>query len=111
MITINSNSKAEGQNSWDNLTFTITLSQASSSTITVNWATSNGTASAGTDYRSGSGSVTFSPGQTVKTINVRVNGDTTVEPNETFFVTLSGPTGGAALGSPYVGTGTINNDD
>src|SRR5262249_35426121 len=89
--------------------FTVSLSTGSSQTVTVDYATSNGTALAGSDYVAASGTVTFSPGSVQRTINVTVNGDTVVEPNESFFVTLSGPTN-ATLADAQ-GTGTIENDD
>jgi len=69
----------------------VTLSAASASTVTVNYATANGTATAGSDYQTSSGTVTFTPGQTAQTVLVPVNGDTTVELNETFVVNLSTP--------------------
>ena len=73
-------------------TFTVTLSAAATFPVTVNYATANGTATAGSDYTAASGTLTFAPGQTSKPITVTVNGDTAVEPNETFFVNLSAPT-------------------
>ena len=65
---------------------------------------------AGTDYQSASGTLVFSPGETSKPINVRINGDLLVEPDETFTVNLSNATGGSVIGAP-AGTGTIQNDD
>ncbi len=59
--------------------------------MTVNYATANGTATAGSDYVAQTGNLTFTAGQTSKTIAVVVNGDTTVEPNETFVVNLTEP--------------------
>ena len=55
--------------------------------------------------------MTFVAGATTATITVTVLGDTTVEPDETFNVTLSNPTGGLSLGSPSAATVTILNDD
>lgn len=72
------------------LQFEVHLSTASSETITVDWATEPGTASAA-DYQAGAGTVVFEPGQTVRTISVQIIGDTVVEPDETFFVRLSNP--------------------
>ena len=60
--------------------------------MTVGYATAGGTATAGSDYAATSGTLTFNPGVTTQTITVNVNGDTTVEPDETFFVDLSAPT-------------------
>src|SRR5262245_43540767 len=71
-------------------TFTVTLSPASTGTVTVNYATANGTALAGSDYTAVPPTVlTFSPAQTSKLVTVNVLGNTVVEPNETFFVSLS----------------------
>ncbi len=92
--------------------FTVTLSAASSSTVSVRFATANGTASSSgkaADYSSTSGTLTFSPGQTSKTISVAIRNDGMVEADETFFVNLSRASGASiAVGR---GTGTIRNDD
>ena len=77
---------------------TVTLSAASGQTVTVSYATANGTAAAGSDYTATSGTLTFSPGVTSQTISVLIINDTTVEDNETFTVTLSGPVN-ATLGA------------
>ena len=77
--------------------------------MTVNYATANGTALAGSDYTAASGTLTFAPGQTSKTVTVNVTGDTVVEPNETFVVNLSAPTGATLFDGQ--GLGTILNDD
>jgi len=60
--------------------------------VTVNYATASGTATAGSDYQSASGALTFAPGETSKTVTILVNGDRLGEPNEMFLVNLSGPT-------------------
>ena len=75
------------------MTFTVTLAPASGREVKVNWATADGTATAPGDYTSGSGQLTFAPGETTKTIEIAVAGDATNEENETFKVNLSGPTG------------------
>jgi hypothetical protein len=77
--------------------------------VTVNYGTANGSAQAGSDYSATSGSLTFAPGTTSERVNVTVNGDTDVEPDETFTLTLSAAAN-ATLGKA-VGTGTIRNDD
>jgi len=90
-------------------TFTVSLSAASATAVTVTYATANGTATAGTDYVAQSGTLTFAPGQTQKTIQVAAIGDTVVEANEGFTVVLTNPSGATlADGS---GAGTITNDD
>lgn len=108
-ISINDASVTEGNSGTQTATYTVTLSAASASVVTVNYATANGTATAGSDYVAGSGTLTFAPGETSKTIAVTVNGDTTFESNETYFVNLSNPSG--ATLSDSQGTGTIVNDD
>jgi probable HAF family extracellular repeat protein len=89
--------------------FTVTLSAAASQPVTVAYATANGTATAGSDYLATSGSLTFAPGETSKTINVQVIGDRLPEPNETFGVNLSSPTN--AIIADGQGTGTILDDE
>ena len=87
----------------------VSLSAASAQTVTVGYATADGTATAPADYSPASGTLTFSPGQTSKTIQVRVYGDRTAEADETFFVNLSNASG-ATIGDGQ-GVGTILNDD
>jgi CSLREA domain-containing protein len=108
-LSINNVSLVEGNSGTNSFVFTVTLSAASAQTVTVNYATVNGTATPPTDYQGISGSLSFAPGETSKTITVLVNGDTTVEPNETFTVNLSNATN-ANLANAQ-GTGTIRNDD
>jgi hypothetical protein len=89
--------------------FTVSLSAPSSLTVTVNFATADGSAVQPGDYQSTSGTLTFIPGETSKTITVPVNGDITNEPNETFFVNLSNAVN--ATISDNQGLGVILNDD
>jgi len=90
--------------------FVISLSEKSTTSVAVNWATFDGTATVSdNDYRSSAGTVLFLPGQTSKTISVYVRGDATVEADETFGVRLSGAVG-ATLGRAEA-TATILNDD
>ena len=103
-------SQAEGNSGTSNMVFTVTLSQAAASSVTVNYATSNLTATAGTDYVATSGTVTIPAGSTIGTFNVVVNGDTTFESDETLRVTLSGASSNATIGTSTA-TGTITNDD
>ncbi|MFO1084224.1 MAG: Calx-beta domain-containing protein [Reyranellaceae bacterium] len=108
-LSIADASVAEGDSGMRDLVFTVTLSKAASGTVSVAYATSNGTASAGSDYTAASGTVTFAAGETSKTIRVQVAGDTTVESNETLTLTLSAPSG-TTVGKATA-TGTITNDD
>jgi hypothetical protein len=85
------------------------LSAAAASAVTVNFASANGTATAGTDYLSVSGTLTFAAGETSKTVSVTINGDTTVEPGETFTIDLSAASGATIADAS--GQGSITNDD
>jgi uncharacterized repeat protein (TIGR01451 family) len=91
------------------LVFTVTLSVASSQVVTVDYATANGSATAGSDYQTASGTLTFDPGVTSLPIPVTVLGDTDFEPHETLIVNLSNPVNAAI--SDGQGDGTILNDD
>ncbi len=82
----------EGNAGTRTATFTVTLSAAGTQPVTVAYATGDGTATADSDYQAASGTLTFAPGETSKTITVLVNGDRVPEPNETFVVNLSRPT-------------------
>ncbi|MDI1287876.1 MAG: Calx-beta domain-containing protein [Reyranella sp.] len=90
-------------------TFTVTLSAASATPVTVNYATANGTATAGSDYVAQSGTLTFAAGETQKTVQVTAIGDAVVEANEGFTVVLTNPAG--ATLADGTGAGTITNDD
>src|SRR4029079_1160246 len=76
----------EGNSGSKSATFTVSLSGQGSWPVTVQYATANGTATAGSDYTGTSGSLTFAPGQTSLTVTVPVLGDTLDEADETFFV-------------------------
>lgn len=108
-LAINDLTITEGNSGASVATFNVLLSPASSQTVTVNYTTANNTASAGTDYVAANGTLTFTPGQQSQPISVTVNGDTGLEPNETFNVNLSGPVN-ATIGDDQ-GVGTITNDD
>ncbi|MGO9109716.1 MAG: cellulose binding domain-containing protein [Thermoguttaceae bacterium] len=84
--------------------FTVTLSQASTKTVTVNYATADGTAHAGTDYEAASGTLTFSPGTLSQSLSVTINPDTTAKANLTFQVNLSSPSGAGIATTSGVGT-------
>jgi hypothetical protein len=109
LLRISDVNQAEGNSGARNFLFTVTLSIPSASVVTVTYATANGTAVAPGDYTAVSGTLTFPPGQMSQTVAVPVQGNTTLEPNETFFVELSG-----AIGAPIAkarGVGMILNDD
>ncbi len=121
-ISIGDSSTLEGDIGSHTVSFPVTLSQPATTTVSVAYTVTGITAtgakkhSTGVDFQDKSGTVTFTPnaktGKTPveKTISVTVYGDTTVEADETFNVTLSNPTGGYLSGH-NPGTGTIVNDD
>lgn len=108
-LLIDDVSVLEGDSGTTEATFTVTLSEASSQTVTVDYATADDTAIAGTDYTATNGTLTFAAGETSKTITVSVQGDTTTESDESFFVNLTNATN-APIGNSQ-GIGTIQNDD
>ena len=91
------------------LDFVVTLNRAASGTVSVDYATSDGTATAGADYTAASGTLSFQPGETSKTVSVPVLNDAHDEGSETMTLTLSNATG-AVIGDGQA-TGTITNDD
>src|SRR5262249_8430090 len=92
-------------------TITVTRTGGSDGSVTVNYATSNGTATAGSDYTASSGTLTFAAGETSKTFTVPITDDTLGEGNETVNLTLSSPTGGATLGGQGTAVLTIQDND
>ncbi|HEX5105015.1 MAG TPA: Calx-beta domain-containing protein [Pirellulaceae bacterium] len=109
-IYIDDPSVVEGNSGTKLMVFTVYLSQVSGQTVKVNYATANGSAkTSDNDYVAKSGTLTFAPGETSKTISITINGDTRKEQNETLYVNLSGASG-ATIGDSR-GTGTILNDD
>jgi ELWxxDGT repeat protein len=100
---------AEGNAGTVTALFTVSLSAASSDTISVQFSTANGTAGAGSDYQAASGTLTFAPGETTKTIAVVIHGDRVAEPNETFVVNLSNPTDATIIDGQ--GAGIILDDE
>lgn len=91
------------------MNFVATLSFAVNRTVTVNFATQNGTAIAGSDYNAASGTLIFPPNATAQLIPVQVLGDTSPEADETLTVSLSNANGAVIVDG--VRTGTILNDD
>lgn len=108
-LSINDVTLNEGNSGTTNAVFTVTASGTSASAMSVQYATQNGSATAGSDYSAATGTLTISPGATTGTITVAVLGDTTQEPNETFTVNLSNATNSTIADGQ--GTGTISNDD
>ncbi len=111
-ISIAGATVAEGDSGTANHVYTVKLSQASGKTVTVDCATKDGTATiADNDYTAKTTTLTFNPGETIKTFTVLVNGDTVLEANETVLVKLSNPTNASITAGEDTGIGTITNDD
>ena len=108
-ISIGDVTITEGDTGTVTAQFDVTLSAASGDTVTVDFATADGTAVAGDDYLAASGTLTFSPGQTVRSIPVSITSEALVELDEAFSVNLSNPAGATIADGQA--TGTITNDD
>jgi aldose sugar dehydrogenase len=93
------------------VTVSVTRGGNTTQPATINYATSNGSATQPSDYTNTSGTLQFAPGETVKTFVVPVIDDAIVEGNETVNVVLNAPGGGAVEGSPFTSTITILDDD
>jgi hypothetical protein len=90
--------------------FTVTLSSASEAAVEVKYTTRNGTARvSNNDYQAASGTLTFAPGETTKTIFIEINGDKKKETDEFFYILLSSAKGASFADS--LGKGIIRNDD
>jgi hypothetical protein len=108
-LRVNDYSLTEGNSGARQATFTVTLSDAHGEPVTVSYSTSDSGALLGSDYVAASGTLTFAPGETMKTITVQDNGDRVGEANEAFGVSLSNPTN-ATIDDGY-GQGTIVDDE
>jgi hypothetical protein len=108
-LSINNVSVKEGNGNVVDAVFTVKLSKASGAPVTVHYASLNGTAVGGSDFEVSTGTLTFAPGQTTRTVTVHVTGDTLYEGNETFQVQLADATN--ATIRTGLGVGTIKNDD
>jgi outer membrane protein assembly factor BamB len=108
-ISVNDVAVPEGNSGISPAVFTVTLSNPSSQTVDVSYSTPGITASAPLDYTAIASMLTFVPGDVSETVTVNVNGDTTVEPDETYQVFLSGPVNAGIADN--TGLGTILNDD
>ena len=108
-IRVDDVSHAEGNAGTNTYTFTVTRTGNTIGASSVRFATESGTATAGGDYAPASGDLLFAPGETSKTFTVTVHGDTTLEPDESFGIRLSGVVNGKVADRQF--TGTIVNDD
>jgi uncharacterized repeat protein (TIGR01451 family) len=109
VLNISDVTVVEGNSGTTNAVFAVTMSEASASLVTVNFATAGVTATPGLDFISTNGSLSFQPGETAGAITVVVNGETFLESDETFTVTLSSASGATIQRGQAVGT--IKDDD
>jgi hypothetical protein len=111
-ISISDVTKAEGKkNQTTQFSFTVTLSAAYDQPVTMSFRAVDGTAkTSDQDYVAQTGTLTFKPGETTKTITIVVNADSKREADETFYLDLSGLSSNS-LFTKSRGTGTILNDD
>ncbi|MCC6955069.1 MAG: PKD domain-containing protein, partial [Deltaproteobacteria bacterium] len=100
----------EGDSGTKLLSIPVALSAPASGAISVDFATSDETATAGSDYVATSGTLSFAPGEASKIISITINGDTAVESDETLRVTLSNAVGAVSVVDSF-GIGTLSNDD
>lgn len=107
-LSIGDASVTEGNSGTTPMNFTVSLLPASTGVVTVDYASADGTATSA-DYQPTSGTLSFAPGETTKTVTVQVVGDTVVEPDEVFYVDL-GAVSGAEI-TKAQGVGTIVDDD
>ena len=116
VVVPGSASVPEGSSGTTTVQIPVTLTNPASSTVTVDWSTvplagGPGRADEGTDYTAASGTVTFAPGETAKTVSISVNGDTRVEPDEYIVVSFHDATNAKIGGYWGLGFGAITNDD
>ncbi|MEQ8970575.1 MAG: pre-peptidase C-terminal domain-containing protein [Coleofasciculus sp. C1-SOL-03] len=108
-ITVDDVTLTEGNNGSKYANFTVSLSDAYSEVVTVDYSTSDQSAIAGEDYRATNGTLAFFPGETSQTVTVEIFGDTDIETDESLVLNLSNPSHGAIADSQ--GTVTIENND
>ena len=108
-VSVNDVAVAEGDTGAVVATFTVSLNAPSGRAVSVDYATANNTATTPADYAAALGTLNFAAGETTKTVDVTVNGDTLDEINETYFLNLANPSN-ATIGNGS-GLGTITDDD
>jgi hypothetical protein len=108
-LSIDDVTVTEGDSGTTSATFTVGLNGASGQSVSVDYASADGTAQAPGDYQATSGTLTFTPGQTTRTLTVPVNGDTLDEATETYFVNLSNAVNATIADGQ--GLGMITDDD
>jgi uncharacterized repeat protein (TIGR01451 family) len=109
-ISIDDVTVTEGDAGTVNAVFTVTLTQSDLMNVTVDFQTSDGTATGGSDYQAAAGTVTFVSPSTSETVTIQILGDLIDEVDETFFVDLSNASANAGIADPQ-GLGTITDDD
>ena len=110
-VSISPTTLSQTEETQTDYTFTVSLSQASSEAITVNYQTNDGTASVGADYTDNDGTLTFAAGEVSKTITVSSLSDTLDEADETFTVQLTSTTANGGLAANSTATATIVDND
>jgi hypothetical protein len=108
-LSVGDTTVVEGDDGSTMATFAVSLSSASSQTVTVSYTTADGTATAGSDYLTAFGLLTIPAGSLSQNVSVAVNSDHDYEPDETFYLNLTSPTNATLAGAQ--GVGTITNDD
>ena len=108
-LSINNITMAEGDTGSTIFTFSVVLENPTAEPISVDFLAVQDTAKAGSDFLSQSGTLNFAPGDVSQTISIEVNGDTSVEANEQFFIQLSNPVNADLISTQAIGT--ITNDD
>ncbi len=93
------------------ITLTVERSNGSYGAVSVDYATQDGSATAGVDYQAATGTLSFADGEISQTISITILDDATYESDETFTLTLSNPQGGVTLGAQVSSEITINDDD
>ncbi len=110
-LSVGNATALEGNSGTAPLTFTVSMVPTSGSVVTVDYATADGTATAGSDYAAATGTLTFSSGVPTRQVTVNVTGDTIDEPDETLTLTISNPIGGGSKIVDAEGVGTITDND
>jgi hypothetical protein len=110
VLTVTGAKRREGRTGTTTLTFTVTRTGETTTAVNVDYATSDGTAIAPSDYAGATGNLPFAANETTGTVDVIVDGDGRLEHNETLFLSLLNPSAGAAISTGQA-TGTIVNDD
>jgi fibro-slime domain-containing protein/uncharacterized repeat protein (TIGR01451 family) len=108
-ISIDDRTQLEGSSGLTPFSFTVRLAKAIDQAVTVDWSTASDTAAAGSDFVAAQGTVTFQPGETLKTVTVQVVADTLSEPDERFRLNLSNPVN--AVVADGQADAVVQNDD